>query len=848
MGNTFSKITGATIAHPEVTEDLAMRVAASLQKKASLQGQSEAVNTIVTWLKLLSNNKQQYHCGSICFAGAFGEAQQDCLDVLGEEIFGEARVYELDMGVYNRPGCVFSLFTELKEAHGHNIILLDNITRAHPDATNFINDLIRNRVTAKYFPSVFRYLPGDKLSFQNVLFVGVHDSELFYNNFYTANGISKMTVNLLKDTPFDKIVPFVNLDIPQSNSSSAEPLRYKRTREGESSKTTKPKKKVRNSTNINTNSNNTNTNSQNPHENSHNTDSDITTTNGNENSTNSHNATKTITNSYNTTTTVPIDISNSKYRPEALQVLQPSSQPFPCREKTNVEAFVDGEAYYDRLYDVLTKAKDEVFICGWQLDPIFLKRPHQEHPQSDLFHILRSAGHRGVKVYIMLRNYARLMVPNNHKHIKKELEQTENIKISLQARRGSAFQWMVFSHHQKFVVVDRKIAFVGGLDLTFTRWDTPKHTIVDEDSAFFPGSDYYHTDMGTKTNRAIHPRTGWHDIQISVDGPIAHDLWTAFVQRWNATEKESMILDLPQLHKEEPSNATGIQCAAQVVRSISGKSIGESSKYVEQNVLKAYCELISSAESFVYIENQYFIDCDSGKHLINAIFDRIVRAHNEGLAFVIAVVLPAIPDNGGANSFVVQTVMAQQLDTIQRLERMLKGKGINPAIYIRFYSLMKYAWLHEQLVAAQVYVHSKLMVTDKRAMIGSANINNRSLNGSGDSEIAIVVDSKEFCDKLMPQLLAEHSGSPCDGEIFNFLAVDFDVLAAANAHRFNSVFGLLLAETYTEYSNALYLAKDPHKILDGVQGQVVTFPRHLLRKHTGTTWYSKFNPTRVGSG
>ena len=44
-----------------------------------------------------------------------------------------------------------------------------------------------------------------------------------------------------------------------------------------------------------------------------------------------------------------------------------------------------------------------------------------------------------------------------------------------------------------------------------------------------------------------------------------------------------------------------------------------------------------------------------------------------------------------------------------------------------------------------VYVHSKMMIVDdKIALIGSANINDRSMMGSRDSELAVVVkDSKE---------------------------------------------------------------------------------------------------------
>ena len=37
-----------------------------------------------------------------------------------------------------------------------------------------------------------------------------------------------------------------------------------------------------------------------------------------------------------------------------------------------------------------------------------------------------------------------------------------------------------WSHHEKVVVVDRKVAFLGGLDLCFGRWDTPEHKLNDE--------------------------------------------------------------------------------------------------------------------------------------------------------------------------------------------------------------------------------------------------------------------------------------------------------------------------------------------------------------------------------
>ena len=37
----------------------------------------------------------------------------------------------------------------------------------------------------------------------------------------------------------------------------------------------------------------------------------------------------------------------------------------------------------------------------------------------------------------------------------------------------AAISAKIYSHHQKFLVVDREIAFVGGLDLTSNRYGIP---------------------------------------------------------------------------------------------------------------------------------------------------------------------------------------------------------------------------------------------------------------------------------------------------------------------------------------------------------------------------------------
>ncbi|KAJ2131626.1 hypothetical protein GGF48_001445, partial [Coemansia sp. RSA 921] len=80
----------------------------------------------------------------------------------------------------------------------------------------------------------------------------------------------------------------------------------------------------------------------------------------------------------------------------------------------------------------------------------------------------------------------------------------------------------------------------------------------------------------------------------------------------------------------------------------------------------------------------------------------------------------------------------------------------------------------DQIVTELVYVHSKLMIVDDRYVImGSANINDRSMVGNRDSEMAMVVEDTEalitsmdgrpyqaarFAHSLRVQLCQEHCG------------------------------------------------------------------------------------------
>lgn len=107
---------------------------------------------------------------------------------------------------------------------------------------------------------------------------------------------------------------------------------------------------------------------------------------------------------------------------------------------------------------------------------------------------------------------------------------------------------LYWAHHEKLCLIDGKIAFMGGLDLCFGRWDTNQHPIADAhpsdlNNIVFPGQDFNNARImdfqdvahpdNNKLDRKTSSRMGWSDISISLHGPVVEDLKEHFAQRWN---------------------------------------------------------------------------------------------------------------------------------------------------------------------------------------------------------------------------------------------------------------------------------------------------------------------------
>ncbi len=133
---------------------------------------------------------------------------------------------------------------------------------------------------------------------------------------------------------------------------------------------------------------------------------------------------------------------------------------------------------------------------------------------------------------------------------------------------------LYWAHHEKLCLVDGSIAFMGGLDLCYGRWDTHQHPIADAhpgnlNDIVFPGQDFNNARImdfedvahweNNKLDRKSNSRMGWSDISICLRGPVVEDLRAHFVERWNFiyTEKYGVRKDRRYSKLEFRQNAAG---------------------------------------------------------------------------------------------------------------------------------------------------------------------------------------------------------------------------------------------------------------------------------------------------
>ncbi|KAK4100036.1 phospholipase D [Parathielavia hyrcaniae] len=497
----------------------------------------------------------------------------------------------------------------------------------------------------------------------------------------------------------------------------------------------------------------------------------------------------------------------------------------PVRTGVHAQWLVDGRDYMWNVSRAISMAKDVVYIHDWWLSPeLYMRRPACISQKWRLDRLLQRKAAEGVKIFVIVYRNVEAAIPIDSEYTKFSLLNLHpNIFIQRSPHQFKKNQFF-FAHHEKLCIVDHDIAFVGGLDLCFGRWDTPKHPVVDdkptgfepqddpkdaEHCQLFPGKDYsnprvqdfskLHEPYEEMYDRSVTPRMPWHDIAMQVVGQPARDLTRHFVQRWNyvrrgrkPTRPTPFLLPPPDCKPEE-LEAMGLAgtCEVQILRSATTWSLG--TEHTEHSIQQAYIKMIDNSDHFVYMENQFFITSTDtlNTRIVNGIGDalvhRIMRAHEKDEDWRAVIVMPLMPgfqnEVNEPDGSSVRLILQFQFHSICRGEHSIFGRlraaGIEPEDYIQFFSLRQWGKLgNGVLTTEQLYIHAKCIIVDDRiALIGSANINERSMLGTRDSETAAIVRDTDmiwstmagrpyqvgrFAHTLRLRLMREHLGLDVD--------------------------------------------------------------------------------------
>ncbi|RMZ81223.1 hypothetical protein DV737_g2706, partial [Chaetothyriales sp. CBS 132003] len=440
---------------------------------------------------------------------------------------------------------------------------------------------------------------------------------------------------------------------------------------------------------------------------------------------------------------------------------------FPERENNKIKWYVDGRDYFWAVSVGLENAKEIIYIEDWWLSPeLFLRRPPYFNQEWRLDRIIKRAAERGVQVYVIVYKEVSQALTCNSAHTKHALRKLcpegskghGNIHIlrhpdhnMFENLGDMTFYW---AHHEKFIVIDYHLAFIGGLDLCYGRWDTIQHPLADVhpsgvQNEVWPGQDYnnnrimdFHTVQDWATNeldKTEYGRMPWHDVAMAVVGECVVDIAEHFVLRWNhikrdkykhdpsvdwlcistRAEKHGSNPDEDLVAVQRPRHPVGQYINhpitpldlsklkdqgtvhAQIVRSSDDWSSGILN---EKSIQNAYCEIIENAQHYVYIENQFFITATGDQQLPvrntigRAIVNACVRADKEKRKFRIIVVIPAIPGFAGDlrqdAAIGTRAIMDYQYKSINRGEHSIFGQlrkaNVDPAKYLFFFNLRAY--------------------------------------------------------------------------------------------------------------------------------------------------------------
>jgi phosphatidylserine/phosphatidylglycerophosphate/cardiolipin synthase-like enzyme len=355
---------------------------------------------------------------------------------------------------------------------------------------------------------------------------------------------------------------------------------------------------------------------------------------------------------------------------------------------------IDDAAYFAAVKSALGKARSTIHMLNWAFDPeteLYPRHDGDSGPKVEIGNFLvdltRARPDLAVRILCWKSAVLVSATQDFFPHRAKRCFNGTAVQFHLDATVPFGA-----CHHQKVIVVDGQVAFVGSSDFCPDRWDTSKHL-----------------DMDTRRRNSSLKRGFYasrHEVMALVDGPAAQSLEALFGRRWQRATGETLA----------PTGLRGPQVWPDSVQpDLEGVATGLSRTEPAWQGRSAVCEVenlhlrsIASATRCIYLENQYLTS-----PVIGAALAKRLR-EPEGPEVVLV-------SNQLSASWFDQMTMDRRRAVImtQLLAADLFGR-------LRAYTPLTAS-------GAPILVHAKLAIIDDTLLqVGSSNLNNRS--GGFDTE------------------------------------------------------------------------------------------------------------------
>ena len=370
-----------------------------------------------------------------------------------------------------------------------------------------------------------------------------------------------------------------------------------------------------------------------------------------------------------------------------------AGEPQP-RPGGSLEILIDGAEVLPRMVTQLARAESHVHLAGWYFSPDFALARDDE--PAILRNLLAELAERiEVRVLVWAGAPLPLFRPSRGmvRRMRESLCRGTQIHCALDTKERP-----LHCHHEKTIVVDDRVAFVGGIDLT--------------------------SEAGDRFDSSAHHargQAGWHDASAQVTGPAVADIAEHFRMRWREVTGEELA------SPGTPQPAGNVEL--QIVRTVP-EHIYAAKPNGDFRILESYVRALRSARRLIYLENQFLWSPE----IAEILRDKLLRPPADD--FRLLIVLPAKPNAGGDDT---RGMLGELIEADADAGRLLAC-----TLFARAGRL-----------ADPVYVHAKIgIVDDAWLTLGSANLNDHSL--FNDTEMNVVAHDAAIARQTRLRLWAEH--------------------------------------------------------------------------------------------